>query len=173
MYLLQADPSVIGFQSRPHVAHYILNGKPTSHVVAFIVQAEAATYAVDIIDTRQKPKARYCDADLLTMAYGRWGIDYRCLDDRFVHLEPRFKNAVELNRWKTAPLNRASELSVIEAISNGADTVGKVIQAIGGTEVTGLAHVYGLALKGKLRLSMGQPLSANTSVCLVTGRKTL
>ncbi|ASG23217.1 hypothetical protein [Nitrospirillum viridazoti] len=173
MYLLQADPSVIRFQSRAHVAHYVLNGKPTSHVVAFIVQAEAATYAVDIIDTRQRPKARYCDIDLLTTAYGQLGIDYRCLDDRFVHLEPRFKNAVELNRWKSAALNLASELSVIEAISNGADTVGKVIQAIGATEVAGLAHVYGLALKGKLRLSMGQPLSANTSVCLVTGKKAL
>ena len=169
MALLEVDPAVHSMEAWPEKVSIVLNGRESSWVPALRVQfADGPRTAIlDAAETwdADKPWRRRLSRSLARI-YGDRQIAYRFFAAREIRVQPRLRNAKAILERRGYPIDAASELLAIEALSVGARTIGEVGHIFPGGPDAARNTLYSMAIRGIVELDLSAAAAANMRVWL-------
>jgi hypothetical protein len=157
--LLDANPSIVGFQEQPAEIRFVLNGQPRTHIPDLIVQFAGRT---EFWEVKASPNhvnhetlARTC---LLAAELPKLGYCYRLVFGSELAQQPRLSNAIFLLRFGRQSVNALDRERVRLAFSQvGSLTWDQLLHRLANPKA--LHHVCRLALEGWIHIDMDQPLN--------------
>ena len=170
MRLLAVDPTVRSFEPRPTCFGLSIDGTAIDHTPDFRVTRATETAIVDIIRARkQDDDERRADVpDAMCQVCGRWGFQYYRIRLEEIYAQPRYDNACELLRFKSADPSPEFAFQVEGLLSQtgGVSTRGQVEDALGGRDMV-VPNLYAMALRRIVGLEQGKPLSRDSRLWLL------
>lgn len=168
MQLLAVDPSIRSFEPRPGKIRLSIDGKRVEHTPDFCIERGTERAIVDIARSRRSVEdARPHVTAALRQVCRDCGFTYKRVPRQAIYLEPRFGNACELLRFKSAHSTPEFAFQVVDLLSRrgGSAERGDLEDALGGRDAV-LPGLYALVLRRTLILDMGRPLSRETRLLL-------
>lgn len=163
MSLLEMDPSVKFFTSRPNGIRYFDGDEWHEHEPDFLV--ERVDGARSIVDLARKRKVRP-NTGTLTSIYAQKLIAYRLMTWAEIRLQPRLDACQYILRYKAVDVPESIKLDVVGVVSRqpGMALADLERQAFG--DERGRRFVLSLAVRGHVSLDTSKPIGDNTPVWL-------
>lgn len=169
--LCEADYSVQFWISQPHRLEMFRDGKTIRYFPDFYVEKAFGRKEVVEVKRNKDREVRGETLEKLEMAenyYERLGWQFRILDARDLHVEPRFSNSKEIQLNARTPFSDGELFLLLDMVSiqkNRAMPLGKVVELLGGRPF-GWKKLCGMLVKRKFIIDLDHHITDETLVHL-------
>lgn len=162
--LMEVCPEVTAYYPQPEkILFQLEDGSKTHHVPDFRVETTGGVFMVEV-----KPRSWAKDViprtRLLKEEYRRRNIRYLVITDEWAFKQPRLSNAYQLGDWRTSRLPDGLVHAVADVMASRKPTTLLELEAALPVGLCIRGHLYSLAARQYLRLSLSEPLGDNSRI---------